>query len=747
MVREMPSRKRGKADDKVKTVLTSCTVDCGGRCALKVHVKSGMIVGVENADAASEALHIRGCARGFAYRQRVHAPDRLKYPMKRVGARGEGKFERISWDEALDTVAGELKRVKATYGPAAILYMGVAGGIGCLYGPPVAERLLNVFGGCTRHWGVISCEGPIFAAQATYGAFITGNTPDDFINSRLIILWGWNPVESFRSNAPFLKRAKDAGARIVCVDPRYTGSAAFLADQWIPIRPSTDAAMLIAMAYVIIKESLQDQAFINAYTVGFDRYKDYVLGKEDGVAKTPAWAEAITGVPAAVIAGLARDYARMKPAALVAGWGPGRTAYGEQYHRASAVLAAITGNVGIHGGYPGIVGSIGYMPAQPKFPAPPGQYIFSLGDNPAANRPTTTPFYSWFYSDSGVHICKVADAMLRGKAGGYHTDLKLAYITNANPVNQWPDSNKMARALRKMEFIVVHELFMTPTAKLADILLPVNTALERNDIATSWMLSPPVYTYVNKAIDSAYESKNDLEICEELAARLGITNYNDKTEDEWLREAAGAIEVIKDYDDLKRKGVLEPDLSEYASFKEQIDDPKNNPFPTASGKIEIYSQTLADFNNPQLPPIPKYFEGWEKPLIKKYPLRIISAHSPTHAKSQFHNIPWLRELEPQKLWINPVDARTRGISDGDLARVFNGQGQMLIPARVTERIMPGATYLADGAWFDPDENGVDRGGCQNVFTSDEPSPGAAFACNSALVQVEKALGCPTLSAA
>ena len=158
MVREMPSRKRGKADDKVKTVLTSCTVDCGGRCALKVHVKSGMIVGVENADAASEALHIRGCARGFAYRQRVHAPDRLKYPMKRVGARGEGKFERISWDEALDTVAGELKRVKATSGPAAILYMGVAGGIGCLYGPPVAERLLNVFGGCTRHWGVISCE-------------------------------------------------------------------------------------------------------------------------------------------------------------------------------------------------------------------------------------------------------------------------------------------------------------------------------------------------------------------------------------------------------------------------------------------------------------------------------------------------------------------------------------------------------------------------------------------------------------
>ena len=737
----MPSRKRSKADDKVRTVLTSCTCDCGGRCTLKVHVKGGMIVRVENADAASEVLHLRGCARGFAYRQRVYGSDRLKYPMRRVGARGEGKFERISWDEALDTVAGELKRVKATYGPAAIFYITVgAGSNSMLHGPAATERLLNLFGGCTKNWAVISCEGSIFAAQATYGGFITANTPDDYINSRLIILWGWNPVEALRSNAPFLKRAKDAGARIVCVDPRYHLSAAFLANQWIPIRPSTDAAMLIAMACVIIKEGLQDQAFIDAYTVGFDRYKDYVLGKEDGIAKTPAWAEAITGVPAATIADLARDYARMKPAALVAGWGPGRTAYGEQYHRASAVLAAITGNVGIHGGYPGIVASLGYTPAQPLLPIPGTSYpcVFPLGDNPAEHPAPLTPFNSWFYSTSGIHICKIADAILRGKAGGYHTDLKMAYITNANPVNQYTDSNKMARALRELEFVVVHELFMTPTAKFADILLPVNTALERNDISTSWLLTPPLYTYVNKAIDPIYESKTDIEICEELADRLGITNYNDKTEDEWLREAAKSVEAIKDYDDLKRKGVLEVELSEYVPFKEQIEDPKNNPFPTTSGKIEIYSQTLADLNNPQLPPIPKYFEGWEKPLIEKYPLRLMSAHAHTHVKSQFHNIPWLRELEPQRLWINPIDARARGISDGGLAKVFNDQGQMLIPARVTERIMPGVTFLPDGAWFAPDENGVDRGGCANVFTTDKPSPGGAFACNSSLVQVEKA---------
>ena len=271
---------------------------------LKVHVKDGMIVRIESDEG--EDLHLRVCPKGRAYRQRVYAPDRLKFPMKRVGARGEGKFERISWDEALDTVASELKRVKATYGSSAILYMAVDGTLGLLHGRVAAERLLNIFGGCTTHWGALSFEGSYFGSAVTYGSFLTANTPDDFINSRMIVLWGFNPVESSRATTPFLMQAKDAGARIVCVDPRFNRSAAILANQWIPIRPGTDTAMLIAMAYVIIAEGLQDQAFIDTYTVGFERYREYVLGEEDGIAKTPAWAEAIAGVPAAVIADLAR---------------------------------------------------------------------------------------------------------------------------------------------------------------------------------------------------------------------------------------------------------------------------------------------------------------------------------------------------------------------------------------------------------------------------------------------------------
>jgi len=736
----MASEKLDKRDDKERIVLTSCTHDCGGRCLLKVHVKDGVIVRIESDDG--EDPELRACVRGRAYRQKEYAPDRLKYPMKRVGARGEGKFERISWDEALDTVASELKRVKATYGSSAILCIGIDGSWSQLHSRLVARRLLNMFGGFVTHLENVSCEGMVAATLATFGIVRLANTPDDYLNSRLIILWGWNPGEIRwqLSTVHSLQKARDAGTKIVCVDPRYTDSAAILANQWVPIRPCTDTAMLIAMAHVIMVEGLHDQAFIDKYTVGFDHYKDYVLGVEDGIAKTPAWAEAITGVPAATITNLARDYASLKPAALVTGWGPGRTAYGEQFHRAAMVLAAITGNIGIHGGHPGSLGPIGYPPAVFPFGSLP------IGDNPVLREaPIDEDRLGWppeNKSTAAINSNRLFDAILQGKAGGYYSDIKLVYITHANPINSLVNSNKGVQAFQKPEFIVVHEQFMTATARSADIVLPINSQLERNDIANAWMGSPPWFFYINKAVDSAYECKTDLEICTELAVRLGIPNYNDKTEDEWLREIAGSFPAITDYDEFRRKAVVKMELPEpLVPLKEQIEDPENNPFPTPSGKIEIYSRHFADKNNPKLPPIPKYIEDWEgphHPLIKKYPLQVISIHAKTRVHSQFDTIPWLRELEPHKVWINTVDARARGISNGDLVSIFNDRGKMLITCRVTERIIPGVICMAEGACFSPDENGVDRGGCENTLSNDVSSPGGASTYNTVLVQIEKA---------
>ena len=719
-----------------RVILTTCNSHCGGTCLLKVHVGEGAITRIETDDG--EEPQFRACARGRAYRQRVYDPARLMFPLKRVGERGEGNFKRVSWDEALDIVAGEIKRVRDTYGPESILMLSAHGDIHWLHGRMTMDRLLNLAGGYSRTWGSVSYEAGIFAELATYGTQNTSSTRDDLLNSRFIILWGCDPANTIHNTNTswYLAQAKEKGIMIVSVDPRYTTSAAAFADQWIPIIPGTDSAMMIAMAYVIINKKLQDQAFLEAFTIGFDQYRDYVLGAEDGLAKTPIWAESITGVPATTIEKLAVDYATAKPAALIAGIAPGRTAYGEQYHRAAMTLAAMMGNIGIHGGDAAgrswnatawdrslikLAGRMtAYNPVEDKM-------IPSLDVLPRCHGPS-----GW----GRLNRHRATDAILRGKEGGYHADYRLLLLLNRNYLNQAANTNKIIKALRSLEFIVAEEQLMTPTAKFCDILLPTNTFLERNDITQGG--ATPFYGCVNKVIDSLGESKSHLEIAIELARRMGIPNYSEKTEDEWLKEAVRDSD-IHDYDEFRKKGVYKLKLSQpYVAFQEQITDPQNKPFPTPSGKIELYSQRISDLNNPKLPPVAKYIETWESrndPLTEKYPLQAISTHFKRRAHTQFENVPWLRELQSQMISINPVDAAARGIKDGDKVRVFNDRGEMMICARVTETITPGTIDIPQGAWYLPDENMVDRGGCANILTKDEPSPAGAFTSNTCLVQV------------
>ena len=311
-------------------VKTTCASHCGGTCVLQVHVKNGTISRIETDDGNEPQL--RACLRGRSYRQRVYGQDRLLYPLKRVGERGEKRYERITWDEALDKVAKELLRTRDTYGPASILFLGMAGDVMYLHHPSLTSRLLSMAGGYTSIWGVTSFGAGMSAEHASYGSYFASNTRDDLLNSRLIILWGWDPATSVGgpNTSWYLAQARDRGVKIVTVDPKYSDSAATFAGKWIPIYPGTDAAMLIAMAYVMIKENLQDQEFLDKYTIGFEEFKEYVLGETDNIEKSPAWAEPITGVPASVIESLGREYATVKPAALMAGISPGTTAYGEQ---------------------------------------------------------------------------------------------------------------------------------------------------------------------------------------------------------------------------------------------------------------------------------------------------------------------------------------------------------------------------------------------------------------------------------
>jgi anaerobic dimethyl sulfoxide reductase subunit A len=732
----------------VQIVNTGCCHDCGGRCVLKAHVKDGRVIRLES--DTGEDPQIRACMRGRAYRQRLYSPDRLQYPLRRVGKKGAGKFERISWDQALNEVAGKLQHVKETYGNAAILLLASGGNQGMLHGPLPVGAMLQEFGGFTRTWGIASYEGAMYASMATYGTIRTGNSREDLLNSKMVILWGWNPAVTIQDpgTSLMLARVKEKGIKIVVVDPRYSDSAATFGQQWIPIRPGTDSAVLIAMAYVILKENLQDQAFIDTHTVGIEKYIKYLFGDEDGIQKTPQWAESISMVSAHVIAKLAREYAQNKPAALIAGWAPARAAFGEQYSRAANVLTAITGNIGVNGGF-----AAGFMRAyssrefsHKKVVVRPDQAKPRRTGNPVENGalPRKYSLHKLYGgtnpNGARIHNAKVYDAILRGKAGGYPADIKLAYVVASNCLNQNPNTRRGEAALAALDFMVVHEQFMTPTARFADIVLPVNTFMERSDIAPPW-LGSPYYIYLNKAVDSLYEAKSDLDICRELAPKLGISPMMFTfTEDEILQGIAAGRDDIPDYGAMQRDGVLKIRLdAPVVSFKEQIEDPGKASFPTLSGKIEIFCEHLAEMDDPSVPPIPMYMphgESHNAPLAKQYPLQLITPHDKKRAHSTWYNVPWCSEIEPHVIRINPADARDRGIRDDDMVDLFNDRGRVRIQARVTERIMPGVVELTQGAWYDPDENGVDRGGCANVLTRDDVSPGGAHPMNSALVQVE-----------
>src|SRR5512142_3264639 len=384
--------------------------NCGGRCLLVAHVADGRIVRLDTDDRPGDTPadpQLRACTRGRAYLKRQYHPDRLTHPLKRVGPRGAGRWERISWDEALDRFAGELQRVKATYGNGALFVPYGTGSYSQTNGPQPARRLMNLSGGCLGIWNSYSWGATNVATPTVYGTLETGSQRQDWLNAKYILMWGWNPAEmrDGTNSDWFIKLARERGARTVCIDPRMSLSAVSLADEWIPIRPGTDTAMMTAMAYVMITEGLHDAAFVRTHCVGFDAtqmppgcegdesYRDYVLGTRDGVPKTPRWAEAITAVPAETIARLAREYATTKPAVLYQGYGMQRRAYGEQVVRAGCVLAAITGNVGIPGGWASGLG----------LQAPDGGpfwNVFPIGQNPIK---ASIPVFLW------------TEACLRGK--------------------------------------------------------------------------------------------------------------------------------------------------------------------------------------------------------------------------------------------------------------------------------------------------------------------------------------------
>ncbi|EEW2178710.1 dimethyl sulfoxide reductase subunit A [Escherichia coli] len=758
-----------------KVVWGACSVNCGSRCALRLHVKDNEVTWVETDNTGNDEYgnhQVRACLRGRSIRRRINHPDRLNYPMKRVGKRGEGKFERISWDEALDTIASSLKKTVEQYGNEAVYIQyssGIVGGNMTRSSPSASavKRLMNCYGGSLNQYGSYSTAQISCAMPYTYGSN-DGNSTTDIENSKLVVMFGNNPAETRMSGGGItylLEKAREkSNAKMIVIDPRYTDTAAGREDEWLPIRPGTDAALVAGIAWVLINENLVDQPFLDKYCVGYDEktlpadapknghYKAYILGEgDDKTAKTPQWASQITGIPVDRIIKLAREIGTAKPAYICQGWGPQRQANGELTARAIAMLPILTGNVGISGGNSG---------------ARESTYTITIERLPVLDNPVKTSIscFSWTDAiDHGPQMTAIRDGV-RGKEK-LDVPIKFLWCYASNTlINQHGDINHTHEVLQddsKCEMIVGIDHFMTASAKYCDILLPDLMPTEQEDLISHESAGNMGYVILAQPATSAkFERKPIYWMLSEVAKRLGPDVYQTFTEGrsqhEWIKYLHAKTKErnpeMPDYEEMKTTGIFKKKCPEehYVAFRAFREDPQANPLKTPSGKIEIYSERLATIadtwelkKDEIIHPLPAYtpgFDGWDDPLRKTYPLQLTGFHYKARTHSSYGNIDVLQQACPQEVWINPIDAQARGIRHGDTVRVFNNNGEMLIAAKVTPRILPGVTAIGQGAWLKADMFGdrVDHGGSINILTSHRPSPLAkGNPSHSNLVQIEK----------
>jgi len=696
----------------VKQIPFTCTLDCGSRCELVALVEDGRLLRIDTPSDREDSVQfprLIPCVRGRAHRRILEAPDRVLYPLVRNGARGAGEWRQVSWDTALDLVAERLSDALTAHGPASILHATGAGSVSGrgLSGESASQRFFSYWAPVTEISGNMSVHNTIMVQRWMLGRHLPGSDRATILNSRLILLWGHNPAETHMgpNTAHFVAEARDRGARVILIDPRLTESSV-LADEWIPLRPGTDAALAAAMAGVIISEALEDRVFIARCVAGYEMYQRYILGASDGQPKTPAWAETITGVPSETITRLARCYATERPAALLAGWGPQRSRYGEQSARALIALACVSGNVGLSGGGVGGYGTRGGdafgVPSLPTGPHAPGKRL---------------PPGSW------------APYILEDRLDPRP---QVLYIVASNLVNRSQASVACLNALGSVPFVVVQDPFMTPTARHADVVLPVTIELERADIVSSWGHDSHIFLS-QRAVEPAGESRSDYWVMAELARRLGLYDRYTEGRDEaqWLDAIQSATPLP--WDEATRQGLLRRDPPPREELQAFRADPLGHPLGTRSGLIELAN---SDALSCGLPLVPEYVAA--HPPGEGYPLRLVTPHFKTRSNSCLAANPWLQRIAPHQASISTADARAHGISDGELVLISSPHGTIKIRAHVTEGIMPGVVSVPQGTWIELDDAGIDIGGCANTLTDPVLSPSGGPSTHTAWVRLERA---------
>ncbi|MDO9435724.1 molybdopterin-dependent oxidoreductase [Hydrogenophaga sp.] len=702
----------------------------------------------------------------------VHSDLRVDRPMFRKGwlEHGPGKstenrasdpFVALPWDEALDRVAQELNRVRTLHGNAAI-FSGSYGWSSAgrfHHAKTQMQRFINLIGGSTTHVHSYSFA----AAQALLPHVIGTLDPvvgpvsswDGIVDhTQLMVCFGGIPLKNAQveaggvgahTTADWLRRAKAAGVQFVNISPLSADIPASTAAQWMPVRPGTDTALLLGIAHTLMVEALHDRAFVESHCVGYGAFAAYVRGDTDGVPKSAVWAAAITGIPADAICTLARRMARSRTMIAMA-WSLQRADHGEQPYWAAIAVAAMLGQIGLPGGGFGFGygAEAGMGNPRRRLPNPTHQ----AGRNP---------------TNSWIPVARVSDMLLRpgapyeyNGATRSYPDIRLVYWCGGNPFHHHQDLNRLVRAFRKPETIIVNECWWTSTARHADIVLPATVTLERNDIGAA--ARDRYLVAMKQAVQPAGEARADFDIFRGLAARCGVEEAftEGRSEAEWLRhlydtarERARELGTdLPDFDQFWERGTVEVAAPNepHTLFEAFRRSPLEHPLKTPSGRIEIFSRTIADFGYGDCPGHPVWLASCEwlgSERAQTYPLHMMSNQPRTRLHSQMDPAGASQQEKIQgrePLRLHPVDAAQRGIHDGDIVKVWNDRGALLAGAVLCEQMMCGVVQLATGAWYDPVQPfGLDKHGNPNVLTLDKGTSrlGQGSIANSCLVQVAR----------
>lgn len=742
------------AETEETTTWGHCAINCPGRCSLKFHVKDDEVVWVDtytSADADFDDPQPRACLRGRSYRRWMNSPDRINYPMKRVegSKRGEGKYEQISWDEAIDIAAGKLKEVIDEYGNEAV-YVPYATGVSATTSRPF-NRFLNLVGGYLGFYNSystaqISCITPYMygTKQADGSSFSAAE------DAKLVLIFGSSPTETrqggLTTHYDWVHLRERTGAKIYMIDYRMNDSISGHSEQWLPINPGTDAALVAGIAHYLIEHDMVDVDFLHTYCAGYDEesmpeaykgknmsYRDYVMGiGYDKVEKTPEWAAKITGIPADRIETLAEEVGTTKPLYVNQGWGPQRRSNGEWTAWAIMALPCLVGQVGL----PGTNNGTREARNSP-----------TLGSLSAGTNPVKTSIPCFLFTDAIDH----GTEMTSKNAGVKNADalkVNIKYMINYAGnclTNQHSDINQAHEVLvdeSKCEFILGIDTVMCDSMMYADVVLPDLFRFEQaSQIATG---SDTGYMITGTACTTPkFERKTAYEMAGLMAEKFDMLDQftEGKTEEEWIKELYEKSRVkdtkLPTWDEAVEMGVYTRKYDPVVSMEKFRKDPVGSALDTPSGKIEIFSAKILEFTKgwelkdgdtltgmSTLPPVPVYVPEWYgvENTSDEYPLLLSGFHYRGRIHSSWGFIPELKEVNPQEAWVNPTDAKTRGIAQGDKVRVRNEFGEIELLAKVTPRVVPGVVAVSQGAWFDADENGVDQGGSINTLTTQRPSP-------------------------